>query len=237
MKKKSMQVSLMDLIIAAIVALIIIALVVGINSYLKKANEREYCRLSIMSMQAAKVAHRTTVFHLDCPMQFINVKKTDLPKDQVKEDNFIHKKYADAMYDCWYEAGKGEYTDFAEKTFGDKQACFLCSRISFEKQNAPDNYQTMDNFGDWLKKNSAVGSSLSYFDFLSYKDSTRFIVPDNQIDPNSNYYLVFVATNDGDNLDQTAYKNRLAVQSGPFSLVYLIKEQDFKSLGCQVLIN
>ena len=244
MRKKGVQISLITLIILIICFILILVLQSRISTYLKKSNSREFCRLSVSSMQAtlieAKIGGpggKETIFHLDCPMQYVDIKNSDLPKDEGKTDNFISKKIADSMYDCWYQMGKGEYSDFEDK-IGDKTSCLLCSRISFEKKDIE-----IADFDKWLTKNAPAGSSFSYDNFLTLNGKKRYcIIDDNsRIESGISYYTFFVANNDGANLNDIFKKNmpveERTLSSAPFSAVCLVKESDFKNLGCEELLN
>ncbi|MEM4336441.1 MAG: hypothetical protein QXG86_00355 [Candidatus Woesearchaeota archaeon] len=238
MRKKAVQVSLLTLIILIVVFIIILVLTNKINFYLKKTNIREYCRLSVEAEQAAKIGGKETIFNLDCPMQYIYIKNSELPKEDDKIKNYISRKIADAMYDCWYKMGKGKYYDFTNKFIGaDDQACLLCSIIYFEKKGL-----TIENMKDWLDKNIPTGAQFSYSDFLSFNEEKRYYFEE-PISTSSNYYVVFVAIVDSPNLkfpdEMKKYFNipSMSIGGTPFSAVVLVKDKEIEKLGCEMLLN
>jgi len=263
MNKKAIQVTILTLILIIVTFIVLFVIVEQINSYLHEANAREYCRLSVVAMQKTRVAGQSTgIFTIDCPMKYVDIKKKDLPKQAKaslpsnvpqapvsieKREEHVKRKIADAMYDCWYQMGSGAHTDFEDAWWKDTEACLICSRITFEKPADYISPQGLAKLNSWLEQNYLAGASKTYSSMLSFQGNRRYYIEDSySIDPNSNYYVMFVGINDANNLngnpafsknfELSSYIN-IGISSNPYSLVYVVKEEHLADLGCGLLLN
>ena len=240
MRKKGMQVSLMTLIILIVTFIFLLMLAGQINDYLKKSNAREYCRLSIVSMEASKISGKQTVFNLDCPMQYIAVKDSNLPKDDAKKQGAVIKKVADAMYDCWYQGGKGEYTSLENELIGMQDVnCLLCSRINFKLEKPIT--VPLTEADAWLKKNSPAGSPMKYSEYLTYNGQQRYYYSsqEKELTTDSSYYIVLFTIR-----PKTTFENYLSLGANllfntnkGYSYVGVEKQENFNDLKCEALAN
>jgi len=252
MNKKAIQETVLTIIIGVIVFILMLTLTTVINSVLHATQQRESCRISILEAEISKKAVSGAIRpEIDCPMQVITIKSKDLPRDEADQPDFIRQKFAKAMYDTWYVAGRGERTAFQRNLItGANKYCLIYARINM--QDLPVKKAEVNDMSNWLSTETPPESSTSYYSFLSYQGRQGFHIIDSsnplqtsdaqEIDPSQNYYVVYWTSMDNylpPGLAGLRDLNDLfnIAQTGPVPQVFVVPEKYFGDIGCDVLLN
>jgi len=255
MNKKAIQESLLTLILGIVIFILILGLSTTINAAIHKSRIREYCRLSIVTVEVSKEATFGAIKpSLDCPMQTIEIKKENLPKKN--PEDYVKRIFAQAMYDAWYVAGRGEHRKFQSKLFGGDVSCLIYARINFDDKIKEENLD-LGGMTQWMTVNNPLESTTSYFSYLTYNDKRAFHIidasdPNNikdseTIDPSKNYYVVYWALMKSTKtigalsplIGALAQLNDLtsSIGEGRIPQIFVVPEEQFESIKCNSLLN
>ncbi len=180
--KKAMQVTLKDLILIAIVAIVLIFFTRSLTTGLTGLSNKEVCRLSVLAKSEGKIVGFEGTSSLDCYTNYIDVKDNGIYlsnnkiKDSRLEVNFkgmsqeqkdeqIKAYLANQLYDCWYQFGQGNIDFLSNYDWGSSDMrCFPCASVSFY-----DSFLDSFTYEDWevYLSEKKTPSGTSYKQYLS----------------------------------------------------------------------
>src|SRR3989338_1382171 len=115
--KKAMQMEfLLGLIILGLVLVVLLLFYQKTAAVGTAQNIPDTCRKSIEINAIGNIGGMELYDEVQCPTEYVSVESTD--PDDIKEEA------ADALAECWYKKGEGEYEVF-ETQFGTTQYCVL----------------------------------------------------------------------------------------------------------------
>lgn len=155
--KKAMQMEfLLGLIILGLVLVVLLIFYQKTAAVGTAQNIPDTCRKSIEINAIGNIGGMELYDEVQCPTEYITINSVE-PED-------IKEEAADALAQCWYKMGEGQYEVF-ETQFGTTQYCVVCSVLEFG--GVP---QEVSGVLDYLDKNPAPllysHEPMSYTDYL-----------------------------------------------------------------------
>jgi len=254
-RKAQMQETTSTMIVGAIIFVVLLVASTTMNAAIKGGFGRESCKVSISKVQILKSATLETIkSSIDCPMGYVDIKQSDLPSSN--PSNYVKKKFADAMYSTWYVSEKGENVRFSETEKGGQVNCLLYAKVSFKDIKDPEKLD-LSGMKEWFSSNYPSNSETSYFSYLSFNNQQAYHIidasdPNNpketySLDPRKNYYVVYWASMTNSKilslLEQhipilaEVVTNANALGGAGIPEVFVVPENEFKSIGCEALLN
>ena len=128
------QQTLIILIICCVVAIILGMFVGGWAKIMDKGSDVEVCRSSIILAAQSKKIGNEAWTPLDCPRKDLLIKRGDVVRKGVIDQERVHKIVADAMAECWYMFGEGKMDPFSNwgKGAQEENLCIICKNIQFD---------------------------------------------------------------------------------------------------------
>lgn len=210
-------------IVMAIAGFILVAIFLAIFFDDGSNQDRELCKLSVLSRATSPLLTQSTVplkcttgkicitselLGGDCK-QFLGekaVRKVRIGSSETS-DARIKQEMANAMYDCWNMMGQGKLDLFGQAGdyFGspDNPTCVVCSRIAFADDVSDDTIvRALRGFDNYLQDNPVPNHDYSYLQFFNGQASTAFASPQEvkskleAQEPGSNVPARITVTND-----------------------------------------
>lgn len=151
----------MTFVIIMILMLVLLAALLypEYNLFTRIATKTPYdvCRQSVEQASFMRLGNIELSPFLKCQTEQITIKE--------KDEETAKKKIADALYNCYYQFGRGEKELFS----GTGTFCFVCSTIDFEDEGKK--IGSLPEFNKYLFENYA-NTKETYAHYL-YKDETK----------------------------------------------------------------
>jgi len=137
-KKALTQRTLVILIICCVTALLLGFFVASFAKTMKKGNHVELCRQSIaLAAQTKKLptimGAGRQITPLNCPREDLVIRRGDVVRKGVIDQDRAHKIIADAMAECWYMVGEGKMDPMSNWDNKGENYCLVCKKIVFDK--------------------------------------------------------------------------------------------------------
>jgi len=135
MNKKAIAKRTLTLLILSCVTAIILAIFIGRWAItMEKGENIEICRGSIILAAQSKIVGNEAWTPLDCPRTDLLIKKGDVVRNGVIDQERVHKIVADSMAECWYMYGEGKIDPFSNWDNTGENYCLICKTIKFDKK-------------------------------------------------------------------------------------------------------
>jgi hypothetical protein len=252
------QLGFMQTTILILLGAIILFFVIG-KVFVEKANksnEIEKCRSTALIVDKTRELSSSSVMDVDCKMNDVEITAQDITHQGELNEMMLYVKILEEMRWCWYKMGDGTFLPFDQNLVSSKFPCIICSRISFDPEiirGLGPVLHNLDRALDRKMKNSDE-SYRNYLDTTQYQ-SWGFILyyykPENslkthnQIDLNSDYYVIYQAALKGwvTSNEGALYKLFKSLQvsehTGNYDNTYLhlVKADSISETGCGYVGN
>ena len=140
----------------------------------------EACKLSIFSAaRSKKFKAGSPISGIKCPrneMCDVILKKKDIVRDDLIDQDKAHRIIADAMAKCWEMVGEGRYDPFSNWEGEDKSYCLFCKQIKFDDELKKYIEESENNERIARKRgvNGFITSPIPYLTKHEYKDGKTY---------------------------------------------------------------
>ena len=184
-----------------------------------------------------------------------NFPKLDSSGVDQQYDLVVDQTIADEMRKCWFKTGEGELQLFDEKLYKTEHVCMICSELDFSKE-VREEYNYNGDLNYYLSTKYVASDNVTYAEYFKrpvfkkeriipfvfdYQKTGQQYTFDHtkDIDPDKVYYLVYASKLPGRTAFSDDLKSYLGAEKGEHYMggMYIVPQEDFGNLGCEVLVN
>jgi len=172
--KKAQIVTVKNLILVLIIAIILIVFVGKVTQFMSRQTTVETCRLSVLAAAKSKVLVKPLVDSIKCKTRQIEITDKAILLNKKKIETFninnieetknkIKRTIADEMYIAWYQFGQGKLNPYGDFEGGSK--CMISTQIRFDK-SFNEKIPKIEGIGTYLEDTPVPTKNFTYLEFL-----------------------------------------------------------------------